>query len=430
MLRMKTKFNSERKPLITSVTLGGFQVFEETTTIPLGKLTFLFGPNSAGKSAIEDGLDFLLRLVKKGSLSFEDKEDLEENWRRVTDGYSPFLSLGLTASTDVNLRACLILPNVDEGSDYYLPHHEISVAVRFKYDEKYDEFGTTTFFQVTIDGIPILELEECASIGVNFGHPLLDGYILNCDYDFLARNVPKFVRCDEGWVRVEAVSVWMDQKVTDSENLLWGFEHSDKYDDPPSEHNQNYGERLRAAVIELTKFFHEIKDVALRNITAAFNSVPASRTIPSRKDLTFLLQEGDHLLSQDYGFPKGDTRYRNLAASCLKKRLGVSTPIAGPDLVDSVNRALSDHLFLDRGYQVSADFRALLPLEDVESHLALSAEDLTEKPFLIHVFLKDSRGRIQAFDQVGSGLGYVLPVLCSIADPSVKISLIQQPELH
>ena len=42
---------------ILELTLGGFQVFAEPVTFPLGPITLIFGPNSAGKSAIqsEDG---------------------------------------------------------------------------------------------------------------------------------------------------------------------------------------------------------------------------------------------------------------------------------------------------------------------------------------------------------------------------------------
>ena len=36
--------------------LSGFQVFKELTRVPLSRLTFLYGPNSAGKSSVEDAL--------------------------------------------------------------------------------------------------------------------------------------------------------------------------------------------------------------------------------------------------------------------------------------------------------------------------------------------------------------------------------------
>jgi predicted ATPase len=49
---------------IHSLTLEGFQVFDKPTHIPLSKLTFLIGPNSAGKSAVEDGQIELMFLAQ------------------------------------------------------------------------------------------------------------------------------------------------------------------------------------------------------------------------------------------------------------------------------------------------------------------------------------------------------------------------------
>ena len=48
--------------------------------------------------------------------------------------------------------------------------------------------------------------------------------------------------------------------------------------------------------------------------------------------------------------------------------------------------------------------------------------------YLVSLELRDSIGRRFYFDEVGSGLGYVLPVLLAIA--SSKTAFLQQPELH
>ena len=48
---------------------------------------------------------------------------------------------------------------------------------------------------------------------------------------------------------------------------------------------------------------------------------------------------------------------------------------------------------------------------------------------LLRLFLVDARGRRFNFDQVGSGLGYVLPVLAVLFGSGNGV-LVQQPELH
>ena len=47
---------------ITAIELEGFQSIERRTRIDLKPITLLYGPNSAGKSAIFDALE-LLRII-------------------------------------------------------------------------------------------------------------------------------------------------------------------------------------------------------------------------------------------------------------------------------------------------------------------------------------------------------------------------------
>ena len=49
---------------IKQLTVGGFQVFAEPVTMPLGPLTLIYGPNSAGKSAILDAMLTLAALCE------------------------------------------------------------------------------------------------------------------------------------------------------------------------------------------------------------------------------------------------------------------------------------------------------------------------------------------------------------------------------
>jgi len=93
-------------------------VFDEPTTIPLGRLTFLFGPNSAGKSAVEDGLALLCdalrihaELGSKESGRWDwDHQLLWRYWRRIngsTDAFAPTLTLGLTATLEMAVAGSL-----------------------------------------------------------------------------------------------------------------------------------------------------------------------------------------------------------------------------------------------------------------------------------------------------------------------------------
>ncbi len=67
---------------IIGIELANFQIFEEPTFIPMDRLTLLFGPNSAGKSSVQDALE-LYQLVLDGESSYEDIQGvLKRHWRR------------------------------------------------------------------------------------------------------------------------------------------------------------------------------------------------------------------------------------------------------------------------------------------------------------------------------------------------------------
>lgn len=439
MSQKQPKFNDDKKSFITSVTLGGFQVFDKPTTIPLGKLTFLFGPNSAGKSAIEDGLAFILGALSNTMMRGLNTGELERHWRRIGNAYVPTLTIGLTASIPADLRGCLDVPNKDTGSSYRRFGHEIGVTFRCQYDTEEEEISQFSHFELTVNGIAIIEMNQYESIGVNFAHPMLSGFVLLGDYQALSAALPKLLAYVDGWARISNIYGFLrlrDEK-SDQSSILYGMEQmaqAGKYSYPeaPTVDWQQFAEPLRIAVNEVVGFFDSIKEIALGNMTITPHIVPASRTVPSPTDLTFVFPESDSLLNLPGLFADEDPNplYKDLAISCLAKRRGVKDAFRNGQLLDSINRALSDHLLLERGYQIKAEFRAILDFDDLENHVALDFGDIADRPCLVHVFLNDSQGRKQAFDQVGSGLGYVLPILCSVANPSVRISLLQQPELH
>ena len=81
---------------ITAITLEGFQVFDKPTYIPLDRLTLLFGPNSAGKSAVQDAIELYEILLKSEAKKLDlyamallkprAPEILERHWRRPGEG--------------------------------------------------------------------------------------------------------------------------------------------------------------------------------------------------------------------------------------------------------------------------------------------------------------------------------------------------------
>ena len=102
-------------------------------------------------------------------------------------------------------------------------------------------------------------------------------------------------------------------------------------------------------------------------------------------------------------------------------------------LFDRVNKALSDNLFTDNGYQVQVDSKALINRELWDEKGDYGEEiDADDCEFFAQLSLVDSHRRNLNFNDVGSGIGYVLPVLIeSFRDANRdKVVFLQQPELH
>ena len=97
-------------------------------------------------------------------------------------------------------------------------------------------------------------------------------------------------------------------------------------------------------------------------------------------------------------------------------------------LIDLVNRALSENLFIDNAYRINVETKYLA----VKSTWDEKSIDETEPEFDCKISLQDSHGRNLKFEDVGSGIGYVIPVLIeSFSTSNIdKVVFIQQPELH
>lgn len=444
MTEPNTRTEPDFGTYITGITLGGFQVFDEPTDIPLGQLTFLFGPNSAGKSAVEDALVLLSGLLSQTSgkgANFEPP--LERHWRRTDgsdSGFAPLLTLGITASIPTNLPCVLGL--CDEAKDYPLQRpavwgHEVRAAFVYRFNDEYgqgwDSIYSDSQFRMAVDGEELLAVEMGERMGIRIKHPLVRGAKFAAAFEVLATELPQYVEAGDGWVWLRSRYCRLDRGDTDRELLVALAGSGDEAYVKPDDWDRIVS-RLRPAVDAFVDAFDQAKGVAWGNASITPETVPASRTIPTREELTCLcdLSGWDSGLGEFVQERDSKRKYQDLAEACWMERTGSDkhTLGAGKGLIADVNRALSDHLFMERGYRIGADFRVLLGLEQFTDISFATEGDAADYPAMVRMFLADSEGRRYGFEEVGSGLGYVLPVLCSVYHPRVSVSLLQQPELH
>ncbi len=100
------------------------------------------------------------------------------------------------------------------------------------------------------------------------------------------------------------------------------------------------------------------------------------------------------------------------------------------NLLEDVNKALLEHLFVDNGYQIEVASSAIIPATQYTEDFN-DIEWSTIK-FASKISLRDSHGRSLQMNEVGSGIGYVLPVVIECLRRSNKdaVVFLQQPELH
>lgn len=459
-----------QEPGLCEIALGGFETFDELTRIPIRRLTFLFGPNSAGKSSIDDGIRLLSEVCDtRDLLEFDDepiasfesdyvsrRSRLNRAWRRTGDDPDSYVALmQIGASTFIDGWDDLTEDVTHNDVGTYNPPspglHRLEMIVRFR-DRDRGAKGSRRSLNFVLrditfllDGVPLLEFADSAEAALNFGHPLLLFLPIPEACRIAERFRPAHVSTTDGWLRFRGGMVYGDEKQLDQRSYLeswrWnitkGLAFEESWPPPPEMTNG-------------LSCFAEVFDRVLQNSCRVVGralkpyTVPASRTTPEPRELSFLFdgrtsaQESEHA-----GFHitmHGDRRYRRLARSFETsvqqdmEAKGSDEATQAESLHHRVNQMLTGHLFREYGYQLKADYRVLMTPEQFESRQCLDAEGRANAgrgfSLLIAIHLEDPHGRRYAFTEVGSGLGYVLPVLAAACDESLPVVVVQQPELH
>lgn len=457
---------------IKQLTVGGFQVFADPITIPLGPLTLVYGPNSAGKSAILDAMLALADLcrvlaptdVLRGSKSHHVASVLGRHWRRES-------VMPLTLAKELKLGAVIRLAGKEwaqagfaqgkighfgqlkpiNGFESCFPtlkplcatdELDLEVSILYRLSENGDllidsqALAQEQRIEVRINGSAILFFDDPAGLAcINLDHPALVAWEAAADLRWMAQRFSDGFVAGQGWfgTRISALhDGWLNTNAIDFiEPLL-----SD--DERP---------RVRAAENSFLDMFDALFRACTRSMSSTLRVplVPASRAVPTRTDVTFLLAADGTLLT---GAPLG------LQVNGLPEHLGITQSAFASEVkryeisrrraeglfarliddrqanapIDLVNRLLSDYLFSASGYFLAAGAHELTSLGSVKSGEKKSVSTDAGRKFLVSLELSDSVGRRFNFDEVGSGLGYVLPVLLAVA--TSRTAFLQQPELH
>jgi hypothetical protein len=175
--------------------------------------------------------------------------------------------------------------------------------------------------------------------------------------------------------------------------------------------------------------------------------VKASRTVPSREDVISIVPGKNTTRGENYRH--GQTTDSTITLQTLNKLLNKQQPhwiflcealadiAMNPpkelieedwfewDAISKINHMLREDLFIENGYQLCGEILCLPQLWEIADD---DTEDQNYYAKVVRLYLKDQQQRNVEIEDVGSGIGYVLPVLASLAQNGRP--MIQQPELH
>ena len=445
--------------------VGGFKSIRERTEIPIAPLTFLFGPNSAGKSAVLAALDELSKkLVEKTEdeapfaralrrfLGTSDAhqhppeaEEKEPNRSRVILGLEidPFPS-GATsfdgAIDDARRMAldryraldgsCLRLEYIDAGSHFL-------GTVRIDGKDLIEFVDASTYLATIPEGNALPG--DGSMIGMNraslFSPQRWDALVLHTEHPFWARSelATKFAelkiladKSHDFFIR-EAISIDVGSLVIRTSTDLF---HAHGWGDQEQSERSLRDILMHGAAgesAERTAVRMELREVmlAVDLICASVSFLVYQMRYIAHKELKFARVVGDRKVLADedvtteFNLPRtGDDLIGPLVhnyAAWLGV-LGAGDGVAASQVLatarerdDFVNETFRHNFFPARGYQIKPE------VSQITTTLLLDRAgyqwgDVDER-LKVSLFLEDANGRALDFSDVGSGVSYVLPVL-------------------
>jgi hypothetical protein len=431
-------------PKITAIELENFQSIGNPTVIPIRDLTLMFGPNGAGKSAVFDAIALLSTLLGDdwGPGSKKLLALLTRNSRNFGLQGAP-LSLGLG-----------IQVHIEQGWSYSeLDWERISNMSRVRYrgvskgGDYADQFCERTLrfyarFKAATKAYPDwficqLDLGLDDELIVSLQGEGSDARLTIYEKDWIDLSALKELPQSEKGIHLRGRTIEgpVETNLFFTTPRLWL--NRQWFSDEKTE-----GEFLGVAQ-EVIDLFREVIRENLRNVPV----VQGSRTVPSVAESiaivsgTSVEHYDGHLIppvridnSPVFGtvapiLNKCDPIWlelcRAVVSSASKESIDGDENWWELSTISRVNALLRDELFIENAYQVHGEVYCIAGLDKSGELLSPYTEPW---PKLVRLYLVDHEQRLLEFEDVGSGIGYVLPVLASLA--SNDTSLIQQPELH
>ncbi len=467
---------------ITAIEIENFQSIQRRTRIDLKPITLLFGPNSAGKSAVFDALELLQTLLDPLAFNQTAAEGMLNRWARHIDGShvrDTFLAVEFPFEfADVYE---VLDSNNDHRSSWFRVQNP-SVFMDEGVVESFELEGKTVRIELTLQVEKWNRTTECRLGGFSLfvgGHPLVTLRGLTDQEKQTGRDFESCRRLtmyDDLGTTPGVVSDL--EKITDGNvRAKWITQHPHgaqihagveiKSLSPLSlypDHEEDFQLYLLGIGDVVSLMCSSSSDILFYFGTMLYGEtrnqpgiVKADRRAPSPNEALALVDLGSEnrwskgrfspssptsLLKSAFGqvdeFIQGlsEAAHANLVlrASCdvnwennnteEKIKQARIERLAG--ILENINQHLqSDSLFKEKGYQLTCASVLQVPLA---KNFMPSDSYALSQPATVRLFLKDSNSQRVDLNDVGSGIPFVLPVLYALACQGFV--RVQQPELH
>ncbi len=442
--------------------IENFQSLRGPVEIPIRPLTLLYGPNSAGKSAVFDALQLLAAFLSGRDT---DVMSMLSRWAYKSDRDSQSLPVRLRAEANsflsANVSDSLValgrLPSCLQEDSNSPINAENPRTVSFGLDVTWREGSACVV--IDIDGKHSLSLQladDGASLTAQifefpFGmglRALADLYDTDPDHEEAFR-VHDCLLYGTGTRRLELLPLFRDEKWGDYENILLGIcnwfllRAREIFNAPPLVDAGRGVISDRELVRLAARSAQDPSAKVLSALPAGFASIEKQPVLTPEDNRDLISALGCSYLDQ-YSVQKnlGDLSRNDFASKIAAAfeeswRLHANYHSSEESLIQFVNRCLQDHLFIDQGYTVHFDVCEILPdrnspaANTTWSDRSLNGMETPRAPVgvaaLLLCSLRDKAMRSVTFEDVGTGISCVLPVIAALHS---GYSFIQQPELH
>lgn len=472
----------QKKTQLTGVFLKEFQSISKPTFINLEKLTFFYGPNSAGKSSIIDALKLIRYAAVENNTDFNIGYHFRKNSHKDsnTSVGIEFIAQQLNYQDNPDINKWSEIPDSTSDHDHWEFHKKlIGHKVQVEFADRCESL------KVAINGQPFFEITPDSEYYTAF-HKKTDNedemkddgslifgkikiYKSNIFFDSIYKNIGDLLSENSNKRKPNRTHIvhyrehHFDLLVNEDDDSITingiGFS-TDRYEDPNFVTiSYSVGELLfyeHKIELEDTEFYsQEANNFLFENFSKKspeFDSKLAKRRrlyweiSNLAKDIN-LIVEGlfFHIRTAiDCSHIKGDRGLLNSEYPMhVPESKKISTSIkTGTDYIHLKNYALflsDSNQFIYPYPVIKHDFinisleKFLPSLHDyritAETHKITSPDDTRDKEINI-VFLNISKNKKEklGFQDVGSGLSYIMPILTSLW--ASKLSIIEQPELH